>query len=82
MDFETEDESPPLDEKHVLKIKAEIRKEHTLWEGGKVGQQLKALPLKDHLAYLERYRFDPGALFVDYVETLRNRPPSKLTEND
>jgi hypothetical protein len=30
--------------------------------------------LKDHLAYLERYRFDPGALFVDYVETLKSRP--------
>jgi hypothetical protein len=42
MDFDTEGESLPLDEKHVRKIEAEIRKAHTLREGGKVGQQLKA----------------------------------------
>jgi hypothetical protein len=30
--------------------------------------------LKDPLAYLQRYRLDPGALFIDYVETLRTRP--------
>jgi hypothetical protein len=38
--------------------------------------------LKDHLAYLQRYRLDPGALFIDYVETLRTRPRAILTETD
>jgi len=38
--------------------------------------------LKDHLAYLERYRLDPGALFIDYVETLRTRPPNQTEGTD
>lgn len=38
--------------------------------------------LKDHLAYLERYRMDPGSLFIDYVETLRTRPKNQPEKKD